>query len=367
MLVACAGAGPLRPGVDPDTAIASAFRRQDTALRFSATLLRYSVSDELEAVVALGSPSRLGLFLQNKSRLDLVYVLKIAPHRTESLVRVERAEPGFVVLSLRGEKSARFANLKLVFDARSKRLLREVEYQPFGAGRVVARQGVPHLVTTDGRTDLLLAPSGGSFRIVSQGPAVPQDGPYLAAPPANLPPLRQSSYEVFAGVRPERVRDGYRREGTEIREEIGPWQRFEGRIWFGKTFYDGEGTSGVGGFGYFDLATRRYTIYAPPKIVDWSVSAVLVTGEAVWLGLCRRGEWGGGSGSLLRWDRATHDVRRYSLGSTVGRMVLHEGRVYLGTGEGVGVVGEEGVEEFFVDVTTSRGYEIAARRALRQE
>ena len=43
-------------------------------------------------------------------------------------------------------------------------------------------------------------------------------------------------------------------------ERIGPWQLTEGTLWFGKTFYDGEGHTGVGGFGYFDAARKAYRL-----------------------------------------------------------------------------------------------------------
>jgi hypothetical protein len=45
------------------------------------------------------------------------------------------------------------------------------------------------------------------------------------------------------------------------------------KLWFGKTFYDGEGNSGVGGFGYFDTADRQYYLFTPPEVVDCAISA----------------------------------------------------------------------------------------------
>ncbi len=66
--------------------------------------------------------------------------------------------------------------------------------------------------------------------------------------------MPQSSYDEFARMRPERVKDGYPREQTKIQESIGPGRCWTGVLWFGKSFYDGEGITGVGGFGYFDTA-----------------------------------------------------------------------------------------------------------------
>ncbi len=379
----CSAAAPLLTAAVADDAITAAFRLKNRALGYSGTLLRYAVSEELEAVIALGSPRRmsgqvwwtpethLGLFLQDKSRPELVYTLAMIAHQHESLVTVERAEAGLVVLSRRGEKSNRIANLKLVFDARSKRLIRQMEYVPFFVPRVVTNKGIPQFIATDGRQELVLEPSAESFKIVAKRSATPDAQPYFSTmsppPPGNLPPLPETAYEAFARVRPERVRNGYVREGTEFHERIGPRQRFHGKLWFGKTFYDGEGSTGIGGFGYFDPARRKYIIYSPPEVVDWSTSAILVTPEAVWLGLCFNGEWGGASGGLLRWDHQTHDVREYPTRSIIGHIVAHNGRVSLATSEGVAIVRDDRLEEFFVDVNPggAHGVPELARKLLQ--
>lgn len=59
-------------------------------------------------------------------------------------------------------------------------------------------------------------------------------------------------------------------------ERIGPWKLEGDKLWFGKTFYDGEGMTGIGGFGYFEAADRKYHLFAPPEIARWSVSAIEV-------------------------------------------------------------------------------------------
>ncbi len=377
LLLACSAAALPLAAAAPDDAITAAFRLKHSELGYSSILLRYAVSAELDAVIALGSPrrlsgqvwwtpeARLGLFLQDRSRPGLVYTLTTVAHQHESLVTVERAEAGLVVLSRRGEKSDRIANLKLVFNARSKRLLRQMEYAPFFVPRVVTNKGIPQFIATDGRQELVLEPSGESFKIVAERTAPAGVQPYSSQappPPGNLPPLPETAYEAFARLRPERVRNDYVREGTEFHEGIGPYQRFDGKVWFGKSFYDGEGSTGIGGFGYFDRVRRKYVIYSPPEVVDWSTSAILVTPQAVWLGLGFNGEWGGASGGLLRWDHQTHDVRKYATRSIIRHIVTHNGRISLATSEGVAIVHDDRLEEFFVDVSPSEGHEIALRR-----
>ena len=68
---------------------------------------------------------------------------------------------------------------------------------------------------------------------------------------------------------------------------IGPYQIDGARIWFGKNFYDGEGDTGVGAFGYFDTSTRAYTLFSPPAThqiktypVEFVVESIRAEGDS---------------------------------------------------------------------------------------
>src|SRR5260370_11640541 len=50
-------------------------------------------------------------------------------------------------------------------------------------------------------------------------------------------PLPQSTYDEFARARPDRGRNGYTRNGTNIDERISAHQVIDHRIWFGTAFY----------------------------------------------------------------------------------------------------------------------------------
>jgi hypothetical protein len=60
------------------------------------------------------------------------------------------------------------------------------------------------------------------------------------------------------------------------------------------------------------MATAQYRIIAPPEIYAWSVSAILVEPDSVWLALYRRGEYGNYPGGLLRWDRKAARVQHWA-------------------------------------------------------
>ncbi len=128
-------------------------------------------------------------------------------------------------------------------------------------------------------------------------------------------PLPQSTAEEYIRLRPEDSRmnpttpDNYERQ-----EVIGPYQIEDGRIWFGNSYYDGEGLRGVGAFGYFDTATRRYTLFSPPAVARYEISAILVEPDRVWIALDQFVEdISTVPGGLVRWDRATHQTHIYPL------------------------------------------------------
>jgi len=103
--------------------------------------------------------------------------------------------------------------------------------------------------------------------------------------PSPIPePLPQSTYDQFAQARPQRVRDGYSRAST-IDERVGAQQVVGDRILVWKGIYDGEGTTGVGGLGYFDCPFKTVHNIFDSELADWSISALFVESDAVWAGL----------------------------------------------------------------------------------
>jgi len=149
-------------------------------------------------------------------------------------------------------------------------------------------------------------------------------------------PLPQSTFEDYSRLRPEDPRispltpDHYRRQ-----EVIGPHQIDAGKLWFGNSYYDGEGMRGVGAFGYFDTATRRYTLFSPPEVARYEVSAILVEPNMVWLALDRFGEDISTSpGGLVQWNRMTHAVHHYPLEFVVDSIRVQGDSLRLKTRDG---------------------------------
>jgi hypothetical protein len=142
-------------------------------------------------------------------------------------------------------------------------------------------------------------------------------------------PMPQSTYAEFARARPDRVKDGYTEEGTTIEESPGPLQIVGSRIWFGKTFYDGEGSTGVGGLGYFDTGTSQYTFLPVPLMADWSTSAILVEDTDVWAALVGYPEGEAYGGGLIRYDLRRRTSQQFPTDEVISRILRFQDRVYL--------------------------------------
>lgn len=133
-------------------------------------------------------------------------------------------------------------------------------------------------------------------------------------------------------------------------ESIGPHQVVGDTLWFGKAFYDSEGSSGVGGFGSFDPVTREFRMLAPAELLDWSVEAMHVADDAVWMSLASHQEYDDGNGGLLRYDRATGALRHVAL-PFIGRHLTRVGDVVLVATEiGLTIVSGNDVRHWFIDV-----------------
>ncbi|HEX5226192.1 MAG TPA: hypothetical protein VFW44_00715 [Bryobacteraceae bacterium] len=137
-----------------------------------------------------------------------------------------------------------------------------------------------------------------------------------------LYPLPQSTFADYMRLRAEDARinpvtaDHYDRQ-----EVIGPYQIEGDKIWFGNNYYDSEGSHGVGAFGYFDTASRQYTLFSPPEVARYEVSAILADPQQVWLGLDRFIEdISTEPEGLVRWDRTTHAAQFYPLEFAISKI-----------------------------------------------
>jgi hypothetical protein len=285
--------------------------------------------------------SMVTLEFQFAERENRQHVWNIGTISDQNLAHgVLRADTTSIVISREGgDGQPDF--FKLFLDPSSKKLVKKIDFSP-----AVALDAIGD-ATVAASLDLPLA-------IVKELERTEPQPRYGESSDASLPtllrehPLRMSSYSEFSHARPERVRDGYDSAETAIEEKIGPFQVVGDRIWFGKTFYDGEGTTGVGGVGYFDSSRLEYTFLKIPEVARWSVSALLVEDESVWIGLVQHPEGPDVGGGLLRYDLKSGTIKKYPIQDVVLRIKRWEDRVYVATSRGVSVLQGDRLTDSYV-------------------
>jgi len=326
-----------------------------------------------------------------------VYPLTVEAGSGSCVIRIERITDAEAVVACTGDDVQSTPMIhKFVYDLREKKLVGRFSYSPFRIYRVFPDAGGAVFAGSDSAQLVAISYQPGSgqpFRVLTENEARPwlarlrvSDGTIgeerkriVNIEPDEFRPvhfgpftldqekgnsfgprlviingqtryeLPQSTYDAFAAARPARVKNGYVGSNTEFDERIGPYQVQDGKLWFGKTFYDGEGTTGVGGFGYFDPADRKYHLFPPPEIADWSVTAILVEPDTVWTALALRGEYGGPSGGVLQFDRQSQNVRKFAM-PDFGEQFLRVGNdLLLATSGGIAVIHDGQVTRYFID------------------
>ena len=170
-------------------------------------------------------------------------------------------------------------------------------------------------------------------------------------------PLPQPSYKLFRKFRPERVEDGYSEKYTTLETEIGASQLDGGKIIFGLGFYDGEGTTGVGGIGSFDLHSKKFEVTYLKDIADSSVYSMLVEPDSIWLGLGGQPEGAVYSDGMAKIKRQDNSIVLYKVPNLVNTIVRVGRAIYAGTSEGVVVIGEDGsIENIKLSINKEGGY-----------
>jgi hypothetical protein len=169
--------------------------------------------------------------------------------------------------------------------------------------------------------------------------------------------LPQPSYEHFRQLRSSRVEDGYTEGDTKLESEIGPSQLEGSKIWFGLKFYDGEGTSGIGGIGSFDVLSRKFELTYPKEIADSSVYSILVEPKAIWVGLGIQPEGAAFGTGIAKIDRKDNSVVRYKITGLVNTIARVGKTIYAGSSDGVAVIGDDGsIEHIRFSINKDGGY-----------
>lgn len=176
-----------------------------------------------------------------------------------------------------------------------------------------------------------------------------------------LYPLSQATEASFLKHRPGWVRKQRGQVPHQYDQNVGPFQLVGGLLWFGITFYDGEGLSGIGGVGYFDAQTNQFHLEHYPEITDWSASAILVEEGCIWLGAIRRPEGSVVAGGLVRIIRKEGNVSKYEVPAVINRIIRSNSLVYLGTDEGIFILKDGKLAHLQYDIDLNGKYSVATK------
>ena len=343
----------------------------------------------------------LGIFLQDQRNANRVFSLAIEPG-PPCRIHLEQVTAQSVLISCPGEYD--WGNgaddQDYILDLTAKSVLRHYTFKPVGHYVLVRGADGPIFVASDGNSLVagVWESSSNSFRLIPDSeanyvekqitiqvdsgpgfqnrvPVVPKqqrvafgpdkkfelvlhplgsekNGPVIVEHTGTTTTefkLPKTSIQEWAADWPDEKANGATVSSADISDEIGPFQVDGDILWFGKTFYNGEGTTGVGGFGYFDALSRSFKIYSPRLIWPWAASALLVEPRTVWLGLVHYGEGWTFSGGLLEWDRATATAQRIPLKASINQIMRWGNTLYLATGDGVETVRGSDVSRYIVE------------------
>ena len=394
----------LQPAADPDRAVALALRQSQMYVTDVRIWRRQPVTPALDIVLALGVsdlhhvPSAsdivpgmgpLGIYVQERHTRHRVFAISVSTVcATAEILRVAASD---TLLSCDGEKSEVGPYQKIVYDVAAKALVKQFSYQPLLTSGRARRVGQGLRVTVANQERALAieyVPSRvPEFRLQREvlrrdltGPPYRRSAPEtrtrhrfgpserfttepLAAGDTEIEwvvrdlttgrryRLPRSTLAAFLKARPEHAAN---LPDSTFDERIGPRAVDGDRLWFGKTFYDGEGSEGVGGIGFFDPIARRYEIYTAPLIADWSVTALHIEPDTIWLSLSMRGEYGERSGGILRFDRRDHTFQRVAETRGLGwQFVRLDDRLALVTDVGITVITDRNeIHHYIADQTT---------------
>jgi len=246
----------------------------------------------------------------------------------EYTYELTRIDPSMAVLCGTDSQGEGAGCFKLFIDPVARRLVKRVDFDP-GQAVVFANDTEAQRLLGVSKRDLDVLRHRNFFRPASAD---------ARKPPAAFAthPLPQSTYQEFARARPARVRDGYDKD-SKLEERVGAWQAEAGGFWFAKTFYDGEGTTGVGAVGFLSRS-GQYSFLTIPAVFDWSADVMLVEPDAVWAGLVSHPEGPDRSGGLLRYDRHTQRSEIRRIPGVILRIAHVGSAVFFGTTGGLYVV-----------------------------
>ncbi len=163
----------------------------------------------------------------------------------------------------------------------------------------------------------------------------------------------------------------------DIEQKIGACVQHGDYVYFGIEFYQGEGTSGIGGIGRYNLKTKEMDIRRPKVLTHTSVNHILHDGKDLWFGTVGHYECIGTppTKGLIRYEWDSQKVRRIyrgPCGFVVHGLMADDKALWVATDFGIsrlarGRAGWGRWHHFVPDLTTESGMRKTTCDALYTE
>lgn len=122
--------------------------------------------------------------------------------------------------------------------------------------------------------------------------------------------------------------------GDTAEHLIGPYWVEDDKIWFGLSYAENDGYTGIGGIGYFDLNSKNYYINYLKEIIDWSSSAIYKDGDLIYLGASTMSDDYVIPGGIFRYNLKSSELNIYRIPSFTYNIYKHDGKFYIGANNG---------------------------------
>lgn len=273
--------------------------------------------------------------------------------RDDQVFTVERATARVIVLSwLSDPYGSEEGHVKLFLDLANKRIEKRIDYE--------YTQDLAFASDRDAAAALAITPEEveqlrrrGVFSIANPRPSLPDL--------FTKHPLPQSTTAEAIAMRPQFKANGWTAGDIGVDETVGAFQQVGARMWFGKSFYDAEGETGIGAIGWLE-PPGAYTFLNIPALVPWSVSALLVEPPGVWAGLVHHGEGATTSGGLMHHDLQGGRTGIQQVPDVIHSIVNLKGVTFLGTERGLYILRGGAVTRFRMEPAIDGRFVVISQR-----
>ena len=139
--------------------------------------------------------------------------------------------------------------------------------------------------------------------------------------------------------------------------EIGTYLVKNNKIIFGISFYDGEGSTGIGGIGFYDIRKRTYDIHYIKNIANKSIGEMFYYEDELWCTLYQGGEGAKYHFGVLKYNINNKKHQVYDIPGKVDVVVPWKDFVFVNTSKGFYQI-NDGVKKGFFEINSAGDYKL---------